>query len=479
MIEQKRDLSLLILVGAFMLAGIGFDLATDDGEPTKTEPTGFSFFERAQFCPSRILEEGSEAQLSIATASAESIPVVLEPMEDEPLELSAGSTLTRQLEATEPVAAEGFGSPVAGATSHFVESRVGRSGVVEGTGAGNCATDASQDWYFPSGDSSVATDYRLIIANPFPDEAVVQISFMTSGGEETSAQLSEVAVPAGDVEVASVSDAAIPQDLLSVRLHSARGRVVAWKALWTKPEGEASGLEFTLGAPAPATEWYFPAGEVRDRARQAITVMNPNEEESSVSVSLSTNEEPVQSSKLLEIAIAPQSSKRLVIPDRLDEKMGNVGGISAVVSVDNGVPVVAESTTVFSGEGSLTGRMTEVGSTTVSDSWLVAPPSGEPTSDLLVLQNPTTEEATVNVSIYGGRSDEGSEPVSPGNFQDITVPPGLRVSVSLEDIAVSRGSWLEVVATGSEVVAERLTFNESRSDVSSVMGHPDFGSPIR
>jgi hypothetical protein len=477
-IEQKRDLSLLILVSALLLAGIGFDLATDDAEATKTEPTGFSFFERAQFCPSRILEEGSGAQLSIATASAESIPVVLEPMEDEPLELSAGSTTTRQLEVPEPVAAEGFGSPVAGATSHFVESRVGRSGVVEGTGAGNCATDASQDWYFPSGDSSVATDYRLIIANPFPDEAVVQISFMTSGGEETSAQLSEVAVPAGQVEVASISDAAIPQDLLSVRLHSARGRVVAWKALWTKPEGEAPGLEFTLGAPAPATEWYFPAGEVSARARQAITVTNPNEEESRVSVSLSTDEEPVQSSKLLDLAIAPQSSKRLVIPDRLDEKTGNVGGISAVVSVDNGVPVVAESTTVWDDEA-ISGRMTEVGSTTISDSWLVAPPSSEPTSDSLVLQNPTTEEATVNVSIYGGRSDEGSEPVSPEGLQGITVPPGLRVSVSLEDMELSRGSWLEVVATGSEVVAERLTFNESRSDVSSVMGQQDFGRPIR
>ncbi len=479
MIEQKRDLSLLILVGALMLAGIGFDLVTDDADPTRTEPTGFAYFERAQFCPTRILEEGDEAQLSIATASPESIPVVLEPSEAaEPLEMSAGSTVTRGLEASEAIAVEGFGSPVAGATSHIVESRVGRSGTVEGIGAGNCATDASQNWYFPSGDSSVATDYRLVIANPFPDEAVVQISFMTSGGEETSAQLSEVAVPAGQVEVASISGAAIPQDLLSVRLHSARGRVVAWKALWTKPEGEPSGLEFTLGAPSPATEWYFPAGEVSERARQSITVMNPNDEESSVSVTLSTDEEPVQSSKLIEIAVAPLSSKRLVIPDRLDKKTSNVGGISAVVTVDNDVPVVAESTTVWDAED-MTGRMSEVGSTTVSDSWLVASPAVVPTTDSLVLQNPTTQEATVNVSIYGGRSEEGSAPVSPQRLQGITVPPGLRVSVSLDDMELSRGSWLEVVATGSEVVAERMTFNATRSDVSSVMGQPDFGRPIR
>ena len=478
MIEQKRDLTLLILVGALMLAGIGFDLATDDAEPTPVEQTGASFYERAQFCASRILEEGAGAQVSLATASSEPIPVGLEPIEDEPLELSAGSTVTRPVEASEPIAAEGFGSPVAGVTSHFVDAEIGRAGTVVGTGAGNCATAASQDWFFPNGDSSVATDYRLVIANPFPDEAVVQISFMTSGGQETSAQLSEVAVPAGEVEVASISDAAIPQDLLSVRLHSARGRVVAWKALWTKPEGESSGLEFTLGAPAPATEWYFPAGEVSERARQAITLMNPNDEESSVSVALSTDEEPVQSSKLIEIAVGPQSSKRLVIPDRLDAKTGNVGGISAVVSVDNDVPVVAESTTIFDDEA-MSGRMTEVGSTEVSDRWLVGPPSGEPTTDALVLQNPTADEATVNVRIYGGRADEGSAPATPERLQGITVPPGLRISISLEDLAVSRGSWLEVVATGGEVVAERVTFNEGRSDVSSVMGQPDFGRPNR
>jgi hypothetical protein len=208
--------------------------------------------------------------------------------------------------------------------------------------------------------------------------------------------------------------------------------------------------------------------------------MNPNEEESSVSVRLSTSEEPVQSSKLLEIAVAPQSSKQLVIPDRLDSKSSNVGGISAVVSVDNDVPVVAESTTAFD-DDDLTGRMTEVGSTEVSDRWLVASPSGssDPAIDALVIQNPTTDEATVDVSIYGARDDEAAAPTSPERLQGITVAPGLRVSIPLEDFAISRGSWLEVVATGGEVVAERVTFNRGLSDVSSVMGQPDFGRPIR
>jgi Family of unknown function (DUF5719) len=470
--ERTRDLTVLAAVVLLMLAGIGFDLVTDDAEPSSAAPSGSPFFERAQFCPSRILDEGSGAEVSIATAAPDQVPVELDPLEPEPLELSAGSTVTRPIEDVQPVVAEGFGSPVAAATSHFVDARVGRSGSVEGIGAGTCATDSSQNWFFPSGDSSVATDYRLVVANPFPDEAVVQVNFLTEEGEETSAQLSEVAVASGQVEVVSISGAAIPQDLLSIRLHSVRGRVVAWKALWTKPDGEAPGLEFTLGAPALGEEWYFPAGEVGEEARQTITLMNPNEDEASVSVVLSSNEAPVQSSRLLEISVPPGSSKQLVVGDRLEERRRNVGGVSAMVSVDNEVPIVAESTTVFDGD-EMAGRISEVGAGSTSDAWLVAPPSSRPTTDSLIVQNPTRRDVTVDVAIYNG-SEGGT---SPDDLQGIEVPAGLRVPVSLDDFGSSRGAFVAVTSRGGEVVVERIAWDEGRSDLSSVMGQPDFGEP--
>jgi Family of unknown function (DUF5719) len=470
--ERARDLTVLAAVVVLMLAGIGFDLATDDAEPTSAAQTGPSFFERAQFCPSGILDEGSGAEVSIATAAPDQVPVELSPLEPEPLELSAGSTVTRPIEDSQPVVAEGFGNAVAAGTSHFVDATVGRSGSVEGVGAGTCATDSSQNWFFPSGDSSVATDYRLIVANPFPDEAVVQVNFLTEEGAETSAQLSEVAVASGQVEVVSISGAAVPEDLLSIRLHSVRGRVVAWKALWTKPDGEAPGLEFTLGAPALGEEWYFPAGEVGEEARQTITLMNPNEEEASVSVVLSSNEGPVQSSRLLEISVPPASSRQVVVADRLEERRRNVGGVSAVVTVDNQVPIVAESTTVFDGD-EMAGRISEVGAGRTSDAWLVAPPSSRPTTDSLILQNPTRRDVTVDVAIYEG-SDGG---MRPDDLQGIEVPAGLRVPISLDDYGSTKGAFVAVTSEGGEVVVERIAWDEGRSDLSSVMGQPDFGEP--
>ncbi|MGH2749780.1 MAG: DUF5719 family protein [Actinomycetota bacterium] len=476
MSEASRDLLLLLTVGALLLAGIGLDLTTEDAEPVAAERSGSAFFERAQFCPARILREGSGADLAVATASDEAIPVGLDPLEPEPLELAAGSAAVRPIEGDQPIAVEGFGWPVVSTTSHFVDTSISRSGAVEGAGAGNCAANASTSWYFPGGDSSVATDYRIVVANPFPDEAVVQLNLFTPEGREPSAQLAEVAVPSGEVEVVSVSGAALPQDLISVHLRSVRGRVIAWKALWTKPEGEPPGLEFGLGAPALATEWYFPAGEVGDDARQTITLFNPSEEESSVSVSLGTDEEPVQSSKLIEIVVPPESSKELMLADRLDKRTRNVGGISAVVSVDNDVPIAADSSTTFDGDEP-TGRISEVGATSTSDAWLVGPPAIAPATDTLIVQNPSTRDASVDVVIYDGAPDQDAAGTAPERLQGITVPAGLRAAIPLEDFVGTKPYFVAVTSTGGEVVVERFASVRGRSDLSSVMGQPDFGRP--
>ena len=469
MSERTRDLTLMIAVAVLLAAGVGIDALLDDAAAPGEERAGSIFFERAEFCPPPALGEEAGGQLAVATAS-DAVPVGLEPLTDETLELSAGETETREVTGTQPVQVEGFGAPVSASSSQFVNTSINKTGAVEGAGSGNCATDASTSWYFPSGDSAVWTDYRLIVANPFPDEAVVKVSFITPEGEEPSAQLAEVPVPSGESEVLSVSGSAIPQDALSVRLSAVRGRVIAWKAMWTKPDKEPPGYEFSLGATSPAITWYFPAGEVSPDARQAITLMNPGDEESSVSVTLTSNEAPVQSSKLLEIAVPAFSSKELVLADRLDQKNSNPGEISAVVSVDNEVPIVAESSLVLDGE-TLTGRMTEVGATQSSDSWLVGPPASKPTEEFVAIQNPTTEDVTVDLMVY-----DGSIGSTPDKLQGIGVPGGLRITVPIGDFTDGSPVFVAVAADG-EVVVERYASEQGRADVASIMGQPDFGLP--
>jgi len=470
----------MIAVAILLTAGVGIDALLGDAAAPVEERAGSIFFERAEFCPPPALEEGAGAQLAVATAS-ESVPVGLEPLADEPLELAAGATETREVTGTQPVQVEGFGAPVSASSSQFVDTSINRTGAVGGAGAGNCATDASTSWYFPSGNSAVWTDYRLIVANPFPDEAVVKVSFLTPEGEEPSAQLAEVPVPSGESEVLSVSGSAIPQDALSVRLDSVRGRVIAWKAMWSKPDQEPPGYEFSLGATGPATTWYFPAGEVSTNARQAITLMNPGGEESLVSVTLTSNEAPVQSSKLLEIAVPASSSKELVLADRLEKKSSNPGEISAVVSVDNDVPIVAESSLVLDGE-TLTGRMTEVGATNSSDSWLVGPPASKPAEEFVAIQNPTTEDVTVDLTVYdrgagsAGTQNDGESGSTPDKLQEIVVPGGLRITIPIGDYTGGSPVFVAVAADG-EVVVERYASEQGRSDIASIMGQPDFGLP--
>ncbi|MGH2827941.1 MAG: DUF5719 family protein [Actinomycetota bacterium] len=472
MSERTRDLTLMLVVAGLLLAGLGFDAMTDDAGPAEGKPAGSIFYERAEFCPPPALEEDAGAELSVATAS-DGVPVGVDPLADEPLELSAGATETREVTGTKPVQVEGFGAPVSATSSQFVDTTINKTGPVEGAGGGNCATDASTSWYFPSGDSAVWTDYRLIVANPFPDEAVVKASFITPEGEEPSAQLAEVPVPSGESEVLSISGSAIPQDALSVRLDAVRGRVIAWKAMWSKPDREPPGYEFSLGATGPATTWYFPAGEVSDDSRQAITLMNPGEEESSVSVTLTSNEAPLQSSKLLEISVPASTSKELVLADRLDKKNSNPGEISAVVTVDNDVPIVAESSLVLDGE-TATGRMTEVGATRASDSWLVGPPASKPAGEFLAIQNPTTQDVRLDLTVYDGEVGEVGS--APGKLQDVVVPGGLRITVPIGAFTEGSPVFIAVAADG-DVVVERFALEQGRSDIASIMGQPDFGRP--
>ena len=473
MTERMRDFALFVTVVALLGAGIAFDGLSRDARLPTTEVSAPGFYERAQFCPPRVLKDDSTARIAVATASEEPVPVGLTPLEESSVELSAGTTATRRVLGRSPVQAEGFGAPVAAAAQHAVDTRIRRAGAIEGSGGANCATDASTNWYFPAGDSAIHSDYRLVVANPFPDEAVVSASFSTPEGEEPSAQLSEVAVPSGEVEVLAISRSALPQDLLSVRLRSLRGRVVAWKAMWTRPDNEPPGYEFTLGARSARTEWFFPIGEVGGDSRQTITLMNPSDEESSVSIALASDEQPLQSSKLIEIPVPGRSSKELQVSERLDDKQRNAGEISALVSVENDVPIVAESSLILDSD-ELRGRMTELGATRPSRSWLVAPPVSRASEDIVAVQNVTTRDIELDIAIYG---PEGR--ATPESLQDIMVPGGLRVSIPIRAFTSGAPHFVAVTAS-AEVVVARMASDDGRSDIAEIMGQPDFGrSPIR
>lgn len=467
MTERVREVALMGALVLVLGLGVAFDVT---GSKARIEPPGESsqtFAERAVFCPPALLAEGSRSQLFYGASGDETLMVGLDPLEDAPVELPAGRGASHDAGTTEPVDVIGYGGRVVATTVQTVSEMVGRSGSeVKGTGAAACASSASTQWYFPAGSTSIDADERILVVNPFPDEAVVRISFITPGGVVSSAKLADVAVPSGKVTRIELNKAVVAQRLLSVTVTAVRGRVVAWKGLVSKSDQGPDAFQFTLGAPELARTWYFPEGEIGPGREERIVVMNPTADEATATLTLTNGDRVLQSPELVDIQIAPQSSESISLPDAVTENQAPPGGVSAFLQTTNGVAIAAERTLAYDG-GGVDGLTTEVGATVQATSWMLGPAADAPENDYMTLMSTGGGDATVDVTLFPAKGPA----LHPVPYRGLSVPGGLRRRIPLGRFTDGAG-MLVLVTSDEPLVAERTSYDGAREDVASVMGVP-------
>src|SRR5690606_19871749 len=81
--------------------------------------------------------------------------------------------------------------------THHVVGPLGRD-------SGPCSSVSSDVWHFAWGDTSRGSASLIALFNPFPGDAVVDFSFVTSDGVREPQALTGMVVPAGSVIVADV-----------------------------------------------------------------------------------------------------------------------------------------------------------------------------------------------------------------------------------------------------------------------------------
>lgn len=450
--HRERTLTLMIIGG--ILIGVLFDVATGEvKEPGRVPVEGERIVEHASFCPPPLAVEKSAGQVTLGSVSTDEVPFSFAPEKKKKvLELPGpGATTLKADLATIPTA---YGSTIgAFATLQVYEP-------VLGAGAARCSRSSSTRWYFAEGSSALGFDERLILYNPFPDEAVARVTFFTPTGDQSRARLAEgVAVPAGEVRSLKINEFVQPEPLLSTAVEMGRGRVIAWRASMVKPEEQPDGLQYSLGARSTSTTWYLPAGSVEPGVEERINILNPSSEEAVVSVSLLTAEETLQPPKLVEIPIRARSSRRLNLSEYMGRGQKNIGGAGAIVRSINDVGIVAERT-IWYDLDAVAGVSSEIGSAVTNTRWLVPPALLKPSTDTLLLMNPGTERVRVDVSFLGD-----GPPSEPQKLQGLFVGPGSRRRIELP---ASTG-MLMVTASGP-VVAERSA--TSGRDAAAVMGLP-------
>ena len=455
MSERYRELVFAGVIVAGLAGGGLFDwVAGDVPAPPPPVVAHGEFVARAVFCA----PTGGDGRRQIAVAASDGGAVPVGIGDDDREDLAEGRSLIVRSKVPDPTPVTGYDGPVAAAGA------VSSTAPVGGATAAQCARSASPRWFFAGGSAGLDFDERILLYNPFPDEAVVRLSFFTPQGQETKASFEEVPVPAGEFEAVQINEAIRVRKAVSVAVEARRGRVVAWKEVFARPDDRPRGVQGTLGANATATSWYFPDGAIGPGADQRLSVLNPTSNEAVIHVTLTTSEETLQPEKLLEVAVPRRSTLTLKLDDFVTKK--DFSSISTTVESVNGVGIVAERTVWYSTD-ELSGVTSDTGLRRPVERWMLGPASLTPTTDSITVMNPTASATTVSMSLLRPDGDA----IEPDELQDLEVGAGSRRRLPVGSYTNGR-PMVAIVTADGPVLAERFSYSEADSDVAAVMGLP-------
>jgi hypothetical protein len=351
------------------------------------------------------------------------------------------------------------------AVEHELSGASGRS-------VGACASAPSDTWYFPAGTTRAGTRLILTAFNPFPADAVIDISFDTDDGTRTPQSYQALVIPGGSVLPIDVSEVVTLREEVATQVVARSGRVVVDQIQSVADEAGARGLNVTLGSPVTAETWLFPDGVGAEGYGERIVLYNPGDVPSEVDVQVVLDDPDVNGiAEPFEVSVGPASYSSI---DVLVDGRVPVGVAHAVViRVRNEQPVVAERVITGTADAVQPGLGYTMGSPSVATRWLapVASVDGLSGSAVIVF-NPSSSE-TVRFSVQAVGSGQIS---TPDGFGDLELPPGQRriLDIGIEGLGFAPLA-LEVTSDAPVVAETRLGF-EAGDDLNYLMAVPVSGT---
>jgi hypothetical protein len=375
-----------------------------------------------------------------------------------------------------------------------------------GRSISNCASTPSSSWYFPGGTTVVGADLWLVLFNPFPGEATVDVAFDTNEGARTPQEYQGIVVPSRRVVVRKVSDVVTGRTEVSTTVSVRSGRIVAEMIQSDNGRDDVSlpkGLTATIGATVASPTWMFPTSAPPELdGTESVSVFNPGDTDATVRVQVQVKDPEFNGTvEPFEITVAAHRAETVVVRVPTAEVTGgsasegteDAGGEAEVPAdgtaalVENRVPdnvrywILVQST---DGADVVAMRMLtgtdragvtySVGIPVVATRWLL-PVAGaaETESSLVTVANPSaTETATITLRRQAGGSasdvhlEEVDKVLAPGEFVVFDL-----VAAGL----IEGGASVEVVSDLPVVVGQWLGFRSPR-DIASPLGIPVVGT---
>jgi hypothetical protein len=457
--ERVREATLAFVAIVLLAAAVALDLGSGAARQAPVPEAAAPFVGRALFCSALLDHEGASGRVTASSGHARG-GVAVEPA---PAKSPGGGTrVWSGPMRTRPQAVEGRGAPAYAGLSLQLANKKER-----GSAAARCSPEASTDWFFAAGTTAIGHDERLLLHNPFPEEAVVRITLFTKVSDIVKSGLADVAVPAGGTQEVRLNRVVVPRALLGAEVAAVRGRVVAWKSVISRPREGARGVSFSLGASDPASRWFFAHGLIGPGVEESISVLNPSDRELTVTVSLAARDRAAQPAGLMDVSVPPRSARRLTLGE------GTLAGsakkpvkVSTTVASTNGVEFVAEREMSYGRELG-EGMTAEMGAVAPARSWLLTPPVANSEDDSVAILNPTARDGRVDVFL---RSEQGVR--EPASLQGLKIGAGLRLEVPLSRWTSSGPPRVALVSSDVALVAERFAYSRHAPDWADVQGFP-------
>ncbi|MGI9608211.1 MAG: DUF5719 family protein [Acidimicrobiales bacterium] len=200
-----------------------------------------------------------------------------------------------------------------------------------------CATDGSTSWVVPSGATVPGARLQLVAFNPFPDDAVIDVDFVSERKVRTPEDLVALHVPAQSSRLIEVGDVVAASSFVSTFVEARSGRVVV-EAIQSFDGSDAPiGLGIISGVPAPAESWTF-TGISPARGPARLALVNPGDTliRADVEVYPAGGERFVEP---FEITLSPGQHDEVVLVD--EGRLAGIESFTLVVRSFDGPRLVA------------------------------------------------------------------------------------------------------------------------------------------
>lgn len=324
-----------------------------------------------------------------------------------------------------------------------------------------CASTAATEWYLADGVTSRDALEVLLAFNPFPDDALVDMTFVTGEGTISPEALTGITVRGGALVAFDLGEFVPRQEAVSAVVSTRSGRLVVARRQSFDGSVDRRGVALALGATSPATEWTFAEGLAAEGLVERFQIFNPGDAEARLEIDLFLDEgqaEPI-------LVSVPAESQLSVVANNEPRIPPGVGHSVRIRSV-NEVAVVVERRVEGSAPSARTGLSLTGGARSPAERWLVSEAKVDPGHDqFVVIHNPGPQAVRASIELLIGRR------ASVPGLEAVEVAPGSRAAIRLGDHGVSGPLSLLLSADGP-VVVEKAQFRVGEPGMAMSMAVP-------